>query len=74
VEPFDGAMQVIAQVMQDGVATHPDNEWVRRSADYHVQRAFEHLNALRDGDQQQDHVAHAATRLLMALTLREIER
>jgi hypothetical protein len=27
---------------------------------------------LRDGDQRQDHVAHAATRLLMALTLREI--
>ena len=35
-------------------------------------RAVEHLQALQDGDQRQDHIAHAATRLLMALTLREI--
>jgi hypothetical protein len=72
MEPFDQALRVIAQVMRDGVATHPDNEWVRRSPDYHVARAVEHLMALQDGDQRQDHVAHAATRLLMALTLREI--
>jgi hypothetical protein len=57
VGPFDSTMQVIAQVMRDGVATHPDNEWVRRSPDYHGQRAVEHLKALRDGDQRQDHVA-----------------
>jgi len=29
-------------------------------------------HVMRDGDQSEDHVAHAATRLLMALTLREI--
>ena len=49
-----------------------NNEWVRRTPDYHICRAVEHLKALQDGDQRQDHVAHAATRLLMALTLREI--
>jgi uncharacterized membrane-anchored protein YhcB (DUF1043 family) len=27
---------------------------------------------MRDGEQLEDHLAHAATRLLMALTLREI--
>ncbi len=32
----------------------------------------EHLPLLRDGDQLQDHVSNAATRLLMALTLREL--
>jgi hypothetical protein len=58
--------------MRDGVTTHPDNDWVRRSVDYHLGRAQEHLRLLRDGDQQQDHLAHAATRLLMALTLREL--
>jgi hypothetical protein len=30
------------------------------------------LRLWRDGDQLQDHVSHAATRLLMALTLREL--
>jgi len=72
VEPFEQALEVIAGVMRDGVATHPDNEWVRRSIEYHLARAEEHLRLLHDGDQREDHVAHAATRLLMALTLREL--
>ena len=72
MEPFEQALEVIAGVMRDGVATHPDNEWVRRSVDYHLGRAEEHLRLLRDGSQAEDHLAHAATRLLMALTLREL--
>jgi hypothetical protein len=72
MKSFTKALEVIAQVMQDGVATHPDNDWVRRSVDYHLVRAEEHLRLLRDGDQQQDHLSHAATRLLMALALREL--
>jgi len=39
--------------MRDGVATHPDNEWVRRSIEYHLARAEEHLRLLRDGDQRE---------------------
>ena len=73
MEPFKPALEVIASIMRDGVATHPDNEWVRRSVDYHLGRAEEHLRLLRDGSQAEDHLAHAATRLLMALTLRELE-
>ena len=72
MEPFKPTLEVIAGVMRDGVATHPDNEWVRRSVDYHLSRAEEHLRLLHDGDQQQDYLSHAATRLLMALTLREL--
>ena len=72
MQPFDQALQVIAGIMRDGVAKHPDNEWVRRSVEYHIGRAEKHLLLLRDGEQLEDHIAHAATRLLMALTLREI--
>jgi len=50
--------------MRDGVATHPDNDWVRRGADYHLARAEQHLRLLREGDQSKDHLAHAATRPL----------
>jgi hypothetical protein len=72
MQPFDQALQVIAGIMRDGVAKHSDNEWVRRSVEYHIGRAEEHLQLLRDGEQLEDHLAHAATRLLMAITLREI--
>ena len=41
MKSFTKALEVIAQVMQDGVATHPDNDWVRRSVDYHLVRADE---------------------------------
>ena len=72
MESFAKALEVVARVMRDGAATHPDNDWIRRSAEYHVGRAEKHLRLWRDGDQLQDHVSHAATRLLMALTLREL--
>jgi hypothetical protein len=72
MQPFAKALETIAGVMRDGVATHADNEWVRRSIEYHLARAEEHLRLLRDGDQAEDHLSHAATRLLMALTLREL--
>ena len=72
MEPFTKALEVVARVMRDGAATHPDNDSVRRSLEYHLDRAEEHLRLWRDGDQLQDHVSHAATRLLMALTLREL--
>ena len=72
-KPFTKALEEIARVMRTGVATHSDNEWTRRSVEYHLGRAEEHLRLLHEGDQQQDHLSHAATRLLMALTLREFE-
>jgi hypothetical protein len=72
MEPFTRALEVGARVMQDGAATHPDNDWVWRSPEYHLGRAEEHLRLWHDGDQLQDHLSHAATRLLMALTLREL--
>jgi len=70
--PFTDALRKISQVMHDGAAKHPDSDWTRRSVEYHLGRAEEHLRLLRNGDQREDHLAHAATRLLMALTLREI--
>ena len=73
MELFIKALTVVARVMREGAATHPDNDWVRHSPKYHVGRAEQHLRLWRDGDQLEDHLSHAATRLLMALTLRELE-
>ena len=74
MESFAKALEAVAEVMRDGAATHPDNDWVRRGPGYHISRAEEHLRLLREGDQLQDHLSHAATRLLMELTLRELSR
>jgi hypothetical protein len=71
-DPFARAFDAIARVMREGAAKHPENDWVRRAPDYHLGRAEEHLRLLRDGDQRQDHLSHATTRLLMGLTLREL--
>jgi hypothetical protein len=73
METFTKAREAIARVMQAGVATHRENEWTQRSIDYHLGRAEEHLRLLRDGDQREDPLSHAATRLLMALALRELD-
>jgi dATP/dGTP diphosphohydrolase len=71
-DPFARAFESVARVMRDGATKHPDNDWVRRTPDYHFARAEEHLRLLREGDQRQDHLSHATTRLLMALALREL--
>jgi hypothetical protein len=70
--PFTRAFASVSRVMRAGAAKHPDDDWVRRTPDYHLGRAEEHLRLLHEGDQRQDHLSHAATRLLMALTLREL--
>jgi hypothetical protein len=66
MEPFTKALEIVARVMREGAATHPDNDWIRRSPEYHLGRAEEHLRLSRDGDQLQDHVyrnwCHARTR------------
>jgi hypothetical protein len=73
MEPFARALKIVSQVMREGALSHPENDWRQRNAAHHLRRAESHLHLLRDGDQSQDHLSHAATRLLMALTLRELE-
>jgi hypothetical protein len=68
-EPFTAAIAIVAQVMRTGIAAHPENDWTEVSPEHHVRKAHEHLQLWCEGDEQEDHVAHAATRLLMALTL-----
>jgi hypothetical protein len=72
MEPFAKALEVVTGVMREGAASHPHNDWIGRSPEYHIGRAEKHLLRRREGDQQEDHLSHAVTRLLMALTLREL--
>jgi hypothetical protein len=72
MEPFAEALEIVAEVMRHGAASHPDNDWLRRTPEYHISRAIEHLRLWQEGGQSQDYVSHACCRLLMALTLREL--
>ena len=72
MEPFTKALDVVTGIMRDGAASHPNNDWIGRTPQFHVGRAEDHLRQLHEGDQQQNHLAHAVTRLLMALTLQEL--
>lgn len=60
-DPFAQAFDSVSRVMREGAIKHPDNDWVRRTPDFHLSRAEEHLRLLHEGDQRQDHLSHAAT-------------
>jgi hypothetical protein len=75
------ALRVVARVLANGEATHrvgSANHWTRLSPREHTRRAMVHgerfiLGVLVDHDDT-DELAHAATRLLLALELREREQ
>jgi hypothetical protein len=64
---------LISYVLPGAIIRHPDNDWMRRSPDYNLAWAADHLRLLHDDHEQQGHPAHAATRLPMALALQEFD-
>jgi hypothetical protein len=69
MESIKHALEVIAGVMRDGVAEHPDHECAHRSVDYHLAVPRSTCGCSAMAISAKDHVAQAATRLLMALML-----
>src|SRR5262249_49882445 len=72
--PLVPALVAVTKVMTAGMASHPHNDWMRQPALHHLARAERHLRLLGLNDQSEDHLGHAACRLLMALALRELEK
>jgi hypothetical protein len=65
---FTLALGVIKDVMERGRITHV-GDWRELPASFHIDRARRHLDLLAQGDTSEPHLAHAATRLLMALEI-----
>jgi hypothetical protein len=65
--PLRTALEVVAAGLADERRTHPDDDGFRRSRRFHIARALRHLELLAAGDDGEAHLAHAPTRLLMAL-------
>ena len=63
---FRGVLTEVAAVLERGRRTHSIH-WLGHPASFHVEHARRHLELLAQGDTNEPHLQHAATRLLMAL-------
>ena len=64
------ALLEVSKVMADGVKKYgPGETWKQQPAEFHLNRALTHLFKVLDHDTTENHLAHAATRLLMALEI-----
>ena len=68
---LDQALCVLASTLAAGRRTHRAGAWRLKAVQKHLQHARKHLDLLASGSAGEDHLAHAACRLLMALELRE---
>jgi hypothetical protein len=66
--PSQGVLAVAA-VLASGAARHGEGNWRKIPVADHLNHALVHLLAWQAGDRSDDHVAHAAMRLLFALEL-----
>jgi len=68
---LDQALCILARTLASGRRTHRAFAWRSKPIQRHLQHARKHLDLLASGSEGEDHLAHAACRLLMALELRE---
>jgi len=64
------AIRLVEQVLAAGDGNHQPDEWRTHSVEWHIKRAEKHLMNLGLPAPCEDHLVHAATRLLMAIELR----
>ncbi len=68
---LDQAFCILARTLASGRRTHRAGAWRSKSVQKHLHHARKQLDLLPSGTGGEDHLAHAACRLLMALELRE---
>lgn len=68
---LDHALAIAQKILDRGERTHARGAWAQESPANHWRHAARHLSRLEAGDGYEDHLAHAAVRLLLALEVRE---
>lgn len=64
------AYDTVLKTMVDGAKTHPDDNWREVDIIDHLCHANHHIEDYIAKDKTEDHIAHAMTRLAMAIYLR----
>jgi len=67
LRPVQRALVDVVATFERGRVTHPGNDGFDQRPRYHLERAEAHLWDFKNGDKSEDHLAHAVTRLLLAL-------
>lgn len=67
------ALSQVARVLHDGAKKYDKDNWKLIHANDHINHALNHIYLHLSGNMQEDHLAHAATRMLMALELQTTE-
>jgi len=62
-------VNVIQAVMEEGELNHPHGSWEEISIEEHIKHADVHLGCYLSDDTTEDHLAHALTRLMMAVAI-----
>ncbi len=65
------AAETIREVIRNGEDNHPLFSWVKLGIAGNLAHYSKHMDLYSIGDRTEDHLSHAACRLLMALELRE---
>ena len=65
LEQVPDALIRIAKTLEEGVAKYPMNNWRLIPEEDHLNHALIHLYALEKGDEQDDHLGHFLTRIMM---------
>ena len=68
------ALAAVAKVLKEGAVKYGENNWHNIDSGDHLNHALIHIYADLAGDNQDDHLEHAACRILMALEMRIRER
>ena len=63
------ALLRLNRVVGDGSKTYAPNNWRRIPFEQHISHALEHLFLMMDGDDTDDHLGHALTRLAFAVAM-----
>ena len=64
-------VQVLQDVMEEGLKKHGVDDWETQPEGYYAGRAYDHLKNWCGGVEEEDHLAHAFTDLALEIALRE---
>ena len=68
--PYE-VINVIQRVMEEGLIRHPHGDGFKEDVYYHIDRAQNHLAGIESGNDTDEPLDHAFTRLMMAIAIRE---